>query len=201
MQNVKCRRQSGVSVCFLHSRLCNTAAQQACAMSSLQWIDRFEDPKPQRRDDRQRPVILLVEDNDDARRVYGLILRHFGYAVEETDNGRDAVELARSGHPDLVLMDIGLPGIDGWEASRLLKANPATARIPLIAFSARVDSTADITGASGTFDGYVRKPIQPKDLVRRVNAYLELLGLRDDGTAANEWVSNGLENPDTMTSV
>ena len=170
-------------------------------MSSLQWIDRFEDRELPRRNDRQRPVILIVEDNDDARRVYGLILRHYGYVVDETDNGHDAVELARRGHPDLVLMDIGLPGIDGWEASRLLKANPATARIPLIAFSARVDSTADITGASGTFDGYILKPIEPKNFVRRVKAYLELLGLRVGANAANEWESDRFGDPDAMTSV
>src|SRR5581483_11697946 len=122
MQNVKSEPRTVVPVCFLHSHGCNTAVQQACAMSSLQWIDRFNDQEPVRRDERQRPVVLLVEDNDDARRVYGLILRHYGYAVDETDNGTDAVELARRIRPDLVLMDIGLPGIDGWEASRLLKA-------------------------------------------------------------------------------
>lgn len=170
-------------------------------MSSIQWVDRFEHQEPSRRKDRQRPLILLVEDNDDARRVYGLILRHYGYDVDETDNGSDAVELARRDRPDLVLMDIGLPGIDGWEASRLLKANAATARIPLVAFSARIDSTADIATGSATFDGYILKPIEPKDLVRRVKAYLELLGLRDDAGAVNEWISDGFEDPDAMTSV
>ena len=171
----------------------------------MQWINGFEDRDRARPDDRLRPVVLLVEDNDDARRVYGLILRHYGYHVEEVDNGSDAVELARQTRPDLVLMDIGLPGIDGWEASRLLKASADTARIPLIAFSARVDSTADITGATGSFDGYILKPIEPKDLVRRVNAYLELLGARDNAGAAaeapNVWESDAFGDPDAMTSV
>src|ERR1043165_1999379 len=119
------------------------------------------------------PVIVLAEDNEDTRRVYGLILSHFGYVVEEATNGLDAVDTVREKQPSLVLMDIGLPSLDGWQASRLLKADPRTAAIPLIAFSARVDSTADLGGHS-TFDGYILKPISPHELVRRVDAYLKL---------------------------
>ena len=122
---------------------------------------------------RERPVVLLAEDNEDTRRVYGLILRHFGYQVEEATNGVDAVELARSSHPDLVLMDIGLPVLDGWQASRILKSDPETTCIPVIAFSAHIDSTADLAGR--TFDGYILKPVSPLELVRRVTAYIKLL--------------------------
>jgi CheY-like chemotaxis protein len=122
----------------------------------------------------ERPLVLLAEDHDDTRRVYGLILRHFGFRVEEASNGFDAVELAKTWRPNLVLMDIGLPGIDGWQASRILKSNPETSAVPLIAFSARVDSTADLAGRP-TFDGYILKPVSPLELVRRVKAYLELL--------------------------
>lgn len=121
-----------------------------------------------------RPVVLLAEDNDDTRRVYGLILRHYGYRVEEATNGEDAVALARSGHPNLVLMDIGLPRLDGWQASRILKSDPLTRTIPLIAFSAHIDSTADLIGKS-SFDGYILKPVSPTELVRRVNAYLQMI--------------------------
>jgi CheY-like chemotaxis protein len=123
------------------------------------------------------PIILLAEDNDDTRSVYSLILRHFGFDVLEATNGLDAVQVARESQPDLVLMDIGLPVLDGWQASRMLKSEPATAGIPLIAFSARVDSTADL-GGRATFDGYVLKPISPLELVRRVQAYLGLLAPR-----------------------
>lgn len=123
------------------------------------------------------PIILLAEDNDDTRRVYSLILRHFGFQVVEATNGLAAVEIARSTQPSLVLMDIGLPVLDGWQASRILKSEPSTAGIPLIAFSARVDSTADL-GGRATFDGYVLKPISPLELVRRVQAYLGLLAAK-----------------------
>src|SRR4051812_8402938 len=88
---------------------------------------------------RERPVVLLAEDHEDTRRVYGLILRHFGYEVQEASTGEAAVELARTARPDLVLMDIGLPVLDGWQASRILKADPDTTCIPLIAFSANID--------------------------------------------------------------
>jgi CheY-like chemotaxis protein len=125
------------------------------------------------------PIILLAEDNDDTRSVYSLILRHFGFEVVEAVTGLDAVESARVKQPNLVLMDIGLPVLDGWQASRLLKADPATAHVPLIAFSARVDSTADL-GGRATFDGYILKPISPLELVRRVQAYLGLLSTKRD---------------------
>jgi CheY-like chemotaxis protein len=123
---------------------------------------------------RPRPVVLLAEDDDDTRRVYGLILRHFGFDVEEASSGEQAIEIARVRRPSLVLMDIGLPGLDGWQTGRILRADPKTTRIPLIAFSARVDSTADLVGCV-TFDGYIRKPVSPLDLARRIGAYLDLL--------------------------
>ncbi|HEY4306882.1 MAG TPA: response regulator [Gemmatimonadaceae bacterium] len=120
------------------------------------------------------PTILLAEDNEDTRGVYSLILRHFGFEVAEAVTGQEAIEIARDKQPALVLMDIGLPVLDGWQASRVLKSEPSTAGIPLIAFSARVDSTADL-GGRATFDGFILKPISPLELVRRVQAYLGLL--------------------------
>jgi len=123
---------------------------------------------------RANPIILLAEDHDDTRGVYSLILRHFGFQVEEATDGLAAVEIARSAKPSLVLMDIGLPVLDGWQASRMLKSDTTTADIPLIAFSVRVYSTADL-GGRATFDGYILKPISPLELVRRVQAYLGLL--------------------------
>jgi CheY-like chemotaxis protein len=123
---------------------------------------------------RKRPVVLLAEDHEDTRRVYGLILRHFGYDVEEAGTGEEAIQIARLRRPSLVLLDIGLPGMDGWQTGRILKADPDTTHIPLIAFSARVDSTADLIGRA-TFDGYIRKPVSPIELARRIGAYLDLL--------------------------
>jgi CheY-like chemotaxis protein len=144
---------------------------------------------------RSHPVILLAEDHEDTRQVYGLILRHFGYIVEEATNGIDAVELIRQKQPSLVLLDIGLPGIDGFQASRLLKSDPRTAGVPLIAFSARVDSTADLGGRS-TFDGFILKPISPNELVRRVDAYLKLLGINPPSVNVHRDIENCEDRPE-----
>ncbi len=122
------------------------------------------------------PTILLAEDHDDTRHVYGMLLRHFGYAVEEATTGPQAVALAHTALPDLILMDIGLPLFDGWEAARRLKADVETNGIPLLAFSARIDCIADLYTEPITFDGFIAKPVSPMELVRRVRAYLELIG-------------------------
>src|SRR5215213_8295039 len=107
---------------------------------SIEWVNQQsnEEKSPGER----RPVVLLAEDHDDTRRVYGLILRHYGYDVVEATTGPEAVEVTRALHPNLVLMDIGLPALDGWQVSRILKSEAATRSIPLIAFSARIDSSA-----------------------------------------------------------
>ena len=141
-------------------------------MSSIEYNEGQAGPGESPR--RRKPVVVLAEDNDDARRIYSLILRHYGYEVEEVTTGSEAVEVTRSLLPSLVLMDIGLPELDGWQASRMLKADPSTSTIPLIAFSARIDSTSDFVGRP-TFDGYILKPVSPKELARRVAAYLAMV--------------------------
>ena len=125
--------------------------------------------------ERRRPLVVLAEDDEDTRNVYGLILRHFGYDVADAPTGEEAVSVTRARRPDLVLMDIGLPGIDGWEASSILKSDPTTGTIPVVAFSARISSTTDLAARSAAFDGFILKPISPMILVQRVDAYLKLL--------------------------
>ena len=75
-------------------------------------------------------TVLLVEDNEDNRIVYSTILRHFGYAVTEALNGEEGIAKARAEKPDLILMDISIPVIDGWEATQVLKHDPQTREIP-----------------------------------------------------------------------
>ena len=81
-------------------------------------------------------TLLLVEDNEDNRIIYSTVLRHLGYAVIEAQDGVQAVALARSEHPDLILMDISIPMMDGWEATRVLRRDPATSSIPIVALTA-----------------------------------------------------------------
>lgn len=124
----------------------------------------------------RKPTILLVEDDADTRRVYSIMLRHSGFLVVEAASGAEAVERALAEFPDLILMDMNLPMFDGWEAARRIKSDARCATTPLIAFSAMIDSIADLRRGIAAFDGFIAKPVSPSDLVRRVRAYLELLG-------------------------
>lgn len=122
-----------------------------------------------------QPTILLVEDHDDTRRVYSVMLRHAGFCVVEAATGAEAVQHALDGAPDLILMDMNLPMLDGWEAAARIKADPRGCTVPLIAFSALIDSIADLRRDAALFDGFIAKPVSPSELVRRVAAYFDLL--------------------------
>lgn len=120
-------------------------------------------------------TILLVEDDDDTRRVYSLMLRHAGFRVVEAATGAEAVQHALEDAPDLILMDMNLPLFDGWEAAKQIKADSRASATPLLAFSALIDSIADLRRESAVFDGFIAKPVSPSELVRRVAAYFDLL--------------------------
>jgi two-component system cell cycle response regulator DivK len=122
-----------------------------------------------------QPTVLLVEDDEDTRRVYSLMLRHAGFHVVEAATGADAVQRALEDAPDLILMDMNLPMLDGWEAARRIKADARAAAVPLLAFSAVIDSIADLRREAAHFDGFIAKPVSPSELVRRVAAYFELV--------------------------
>jgi CheY-like chemotaxis protein len=143
----------------------------------------------------RRPLVVLAEDDEDTRRVYGLILRHYGYDVADAPTGDDAVAATRQLHPDLVLMDIGLPGIDGWEASQILKSDPSTFDIPLVAFSGRVNSSDDLAGRAANFAGFILKPISPTHLVKRVDAYLNLRRAPADGFQSTAAFADEYDDP------
>jgi len=116
-------------------------------------------------------LILVVEDNDKNRKLVRDVLAFKGYAIIEAETGEEGVRLAQERHPSLVLMDIRLPGIDGIEALRRLRAEQATRGIPVMAMTASV-MTADrrrITDAG--FDAYESKPIKVKDFVATVEGF------------------------------
>jgi two-component system, cell cycle response regulator DivK len=114
------------------------------------------------------PTILLVEDNPDNRTIYGTILRHVGYIVAEAESGEEGLRLARELIPALVLMDVAMPGIDGWEATRILKADPATAGIPVVALTAHAMTEDRRRAQEVGCDGYLSKPIEPRRVVDEV---------------------------------
>ena len=117
-------------------------------------------------------TVLLTEDNFDARHIHSLLLRQRGFRVIEATNGADAVEMARSEHPDLILLDIVMPVMDGIEAARILKSDPETASIPLIATTAQLLTLARQSHVADLFVGYMTKPFNPSVLVSEVVARL-----------------------------
>jgi CheY-like chemotaxis protein len=117
-------------------------------------------------------TVLLVEDNEDNRTVYRTILEHFGYQVIEARNGEDGVNMAREQHPDLILMDISIPLIDGWEATRILKSEPGTSDIPIIALTAHALATDRAKANEVGCDGYLAKPCEPRRVVAEVERFI-----------------------------
>ena len=117
-------------------------------------------------------TVLLVEDNEDNRIVYSTILRHFGYEVIEALNGEEGIAKARADQPDLILMDISIPIIDGWEATQVLKHDPATRNIPIIALTAHALASDREKAMEVGCDGYLAKPCEPRAVVAEVQRFL-----------------------------
>jgi two-component system, cell cycle response regulator DivK len=114
-------------------------------------------------------TVLLVEDNEDNRIIYATALRYAAYTVLEAITGTEGVRKAREEHPDLILMDISVPELDGWEATAILKSDPKTAHIPIIAVTAHaLPGDEDRSMAAGC-DGYLPKPIPPAKLIAEVD--------------------------------
>jgi two-component system cell cycle response regulator DivK len=116
--------------------------------------------------------VLLVEDNEDNRIIYRMILEHHGYFVIEAHDGQAGIDLARTGEPDLILMDISLPVMDGWEATRLLKADLATSNIPIVALTAHALRSDEAKAAEIGFDAFIRKPAEPKLVLEIVQRFV-----------------------------
>ena len=118
-------------------------------------------------------LILIVEDNEKNMKLVRDVLQAKGYATIEAITGEDGVRLAAEHKPDLILMDIQLPGINGIDALRILRASPETAAIPAIAVTASVmqNDRKHITEAG--FDGYLGKPLNLKEFLDTVRAMLE----------------------------
>jgi two-component system, cell cycle response regulator DivK len=120
--------------------------------------------------------ILLVEDNEMNRDMLLRRLSRRGFDVLIAENGKAGVELAASEKPDLILMDMSLPVMDGWEATRHIKANPATCRIPVVALTAHAMASDREMALEAGCDDYDSKPI---DLTRLLQKIEQLLATSD----------------------
>jgi CheY-like chemotaxis protein len=117
--------------------------------------------------------VLIVEDNFDNRDIYGTFLRHHGYAVLEAADGEEGVRLAREHLPSVVLMDVGMPVLDGLAATRRLKADPATAGIPVVALTAHALESDRRAAAEAGCDAFLAKPAEPSSVLALVRTLLE----------------------------
>lgn len=122
--------------------------------------------------DRSRPLVLIVEDEIDLRRLYAEQLAFSGFDVIEAGNGADAIAHTTSRTPDVVLMDLSLPVVDGWEATRRLKADEATKHIPIVALTGHALAGASEGAKRAGCDSFVTKPCLPDDLVVEVRRML-----------------------------
>jgi CheY-like chemotaxis protein len=120
------------------------------------------------------PLILVVDDYDDAREMYSEYLQFCGFRVAEARNGNEALEKAFAVKPDLILMDLSLPGMDGWEATRQLKADERTRNIPVVALTGHALAGASEGAKKAGCDSFVTKPCLPDDLVVEVRRMLSL---------------------------
>ena len=118
-------------------------------------------------------TILIVEDNEKNMKLARDVLQAKGYVTLEAVTGEEGVRMATEKKPDLVLMDIQLPGINGIEALRQLRADPACARIPIVAFTASVTPTDRSQISAAGFDGFLSKPINLKEFLDTVKRLLE----------------------------
>ena len=114
--------------------------------------------------------VLVVDDDRDARVMYRMYLRHVGCKVRTAGAGQVAITKANNWTPDVIVMDLSMPRLDGWTASRLLKSEPATAHIPIIALSAASHAREDARACG--CDGFLAKPCQPDLLWWEIRALL-----------------------------
>jgi two-component system cell cycle response regulator DivK len=119
-------------------------------------------------------TVLLVEDNEDNQFVYRTILEHFNYRVIVAGDGEEGVRQAREVIPDVILMDVSIPVIDGLEATRMIKADPRTAAIPIVALTAHALAEDRRRAAEAGCDSYLSKPAEPKKVLAEVKRMLEI---------------------------
>jgi CheY-like chemotaxis protein len=131
---------------------------------------------------RDRQLVLVVEDYQDAREMYAAYLQFSGFDVAEAANGVEAVEKATELLPDIVLMDLALPRMDGWEATRRLKGDPRTRHIPIVALTGHALAGHAEGAREAGCDSFVTKPCLPDALVAEIRRLLD----RPDSNGENE---------------
>jgi two-component system, cell cycle response regulator DivK len=121
----------------------------------------------------RRPLILVVDDYQDARDMYATSLHASGFDVIEAETGDEAVAKAIDQLPDAIVMDLSLPGMDGWTATRTLKDDQRTRRIPVVALTGNARADAPVAAREAGCDAFLVKPCLPDDMVAAVRRVLD----------------------------
>jgi len=121
----------------------------------------------------EKPRVLVVDDYPDAREMYSEYLEYCGFAVTQAANGMEALQHALDTQPDIILMDLSLPVMDGWEATRRLKADKRTAQIPVVALTGHALAGISEGAKKAGCDAFVTKPCLPEDLVKEIRRVLD----------------------------
>ena len=124
------------------------------------------------------PLVLLVDDYADAREMYAFYLARRGYRVEEAGDGHEALAKAVGLTPDIILMDLSLPGIDGWELARILKGDTRTVAIPIVALTAHALNGEQERALDAGCDAFVTKPCLPQALAAELERVLQIASVR-----------------------
>ena len=140
---------------------------------------------------RDRQLVLVVEDYQDAREMYAAYLQYSGFDVAEAANGVEAVEKTTELLPDIVLMDLALPRMDGWEATRRLKSDPRTRHIPVVALTGHALAGHAEGAREAGCDAFVTKPCLPDALVAEIRRLLDQRQATED---------NGRDRPHSRAS-
>jgi DNA-binding response OmpR family regulator len=122
--------------------------------------------------ERERPVVLAADDDEDILELIAFRLEHSGYTVLQARDGEEALDLARTSRPDLAVLDVMMPKIDGFEVTRRLREDDSTTRMPIILLTARTQEADVQRGFDAGADDYIRKPFSPQELRARVQAIL-----------------------------
>ena len=123
-------------------------------------------------DDRPQPVVLAADDDEDIHELVAFRLERSGYTVLRATDGEEALRLALEAKPDLAILDVMMPKLDGFELTRRLRAEDATSRMPIILLTARSQDADVQAGFDAGADDYLRKPFSPQELRARVQAIL-----------------------------
>lgn len=121
----------------------------------------------------RKRTILIVDDEEDVLDLLQLVFETSGFAVRRAATGKSAVSLAWEEPPDVVLLDVMMPEMDGWQVLRTLKGDERTRNVPVVMLSARAERRDKMIGLQEGAEGYIAKPFSPAEVVREVQSFLE----------------------------